>query len=319
MLKNHETPLHGRGWGRLFHSRLAPTPSGFLHVGNAFSFILTWLLVRKSGGTILLRIDDLDSDRVRPEYIADVFETLDWLGLDWDTGPQSTDEFNQRYSQKLRLDLYHHLLHRLRTETELVYACRCSRSSFREGSTDGLYSGVCLHQHWSLTAPEVAWRIHVPELAIVKPKSQFFPMHNQSYNVAALLGDFVIRRKDGIPAYQIASVADDLHFGINAIVRGADLLPSTVAQLWLADVLQLKAFTQSKFYHHPLLTDTHGQKISKSTGATSLRAMREVLPSPAILFQKIAYSLGLSPEGISTALDLLQRFDFQWPETLVFD
>lgn len=302
-----------------FHSRLAPTPSGFLHVGNAYSFILTWLLVRKSSGSLLLRIDDLDSDRARPEYIADIFETLDWLGLDWDRGPQSPDEFAQRYSQKHRLSLYQELLDRLRTETDRVYACDCSRTRIRETSTNGLYPGTCRHKNLPLDTPDVAWRIHVPENTRITPNElRSSPIANRTYVLDAVMGDFVIRRKDGVPAYQIASLADDLHFGINAIVRGVDLLPSTAAQVWLAALLRKDAFTQTAFYHHPLVTDTHGQKLSKSAGATSVRALREVLPSPQLLFQTLARNLHLPHEEITNAQDLLQLFDFQLPKRLMY-
>ena len=302
-----------------FHSRLAPTPSGFLHVGNAFSFILTWLLVRKTGGTLLLRIDDLDSDRVRPEYIADIFENLDWLGLDWDRGPQTPDEFVQAFSQKHRLDLYYSVLHRLRTETGLVYGCDCSRTKIQSVSVNGLYPGICRNKKLSLNAPEIAWRIHVPENTRIMPNElRSSPIANRTYLLDALMGDFVIRRKDGVPAYQVASLADDLHFGINAVVRGVDLHTSTAAQLWLAQLLDATAFAQATFYHHPLITDSHGQKLSKSAGATSLRAMREVLPSPQILFQNMAQNLGLPHRHVSKAEDLLQVFDFQLPDRFTF-
>ncbi len=302
-----------------FHSRLAPTPSGFLHVGNAFSFILTWLLVRRTGGSLLLRIDDLDSDRVRPEYIADIFETLDWLGLDWDHGPQSPDEFLSRYSQKHRLDLYHQLLHCLHTETDLVYACDCSRTQIQTASVNGLYPGICRDKKLSLNTPEVAWRIHVPNQTHIKPNEiRFVPVTTQGYWLDALMGDFVIRRKDGVPAYQVASLADDQHFGVTGIVRGVDLWPSTAAQIWLAQLLKETAFIQTVFYHHPLITDVQGQKLSKSAGATSLRAMRQVLASPQILFQNVAQNLGLPHRHIGKAEDLLQAFDFELPDKFMF-
>ena len=298
------TATHEASKHRITKTRLAPTPSGFLHAGNAFSFVLTWLLARQTGGSLLLRIDDLDSDRVRPAYIADVFETLHWLGLDWDDGPRNPEEFAERFSQTHRLGLYHDLLRRLRTETDLVYACDCSRAKILKNAPNGLYPGTCRHRNLPLDAPGVAWRIRVPENAHITPND--IRRKDETCNVAALMGDFVVRRKDGVPAYQVASLADDLHFGINCIVRGADLLPSTAAQVWLAQLLGADAFANAAFHHHPLLTDETGSKLSKSAGAASLKAVREAGQSPAGIFRRVARYLGLPAESIETAQDLLR-------------
>ncbi len=301
-------------------SRLAPTPSGFLHAGNAFSFVFTWLWVRKSGGVLRLRIDDLDSSRARPEYTADIFETLEWLGLDWDAGPQNPDDFSQNFSQNLRLDLYHGLLGQLQ-QTGLVYACNCSRTTIQPLAVNGVYAGTCRDKHLPLDTPGVAWRIRVPEDVCVTPNAiQKSATGSPPLRVADLMGDFVIRRKDGLPAYQIASLADDLLYGTNFIVRGADLLPSTEAQLYLAQLLGKQQFMETSFCHHPLLTDDAGHKLSKSAGSASIRALRQpataggVWLSPAILFQNAARWLGLPAEGVFTAHDLLRRFDFQVPD-----
>lgn len=276
--------------------------------------------MRKSGGLLRLRIDDLDSDRVRPEYIGDIFETLDWLGLDWDAGPQNPDDFRTNFSQKLRLDAYHQLLAGLQ-KTGLVYACDCSRTKIHLASANGLYTGTCRNRNLPLDTPNAAWRIRVPEGSVVTPNDvRWMSATDQVYRVAERMGDFVIRRKDGIPAYQVASLADDLLYETNFIVRGADLLPSTAAQLYLAQLLDQKQFIKIAFYHHPLLTDAAGHKLSKSAGSASVRSLQQpatvngVLPSPKILFQDAAQRLGLAAEGIFTAHDLLQRFDFQLPD-----
>ena len=281
--------------------------------------MFTWLWVRKSGGLLRLRIDDLDNDRVRPEYTADIFETLEWLGLDWDAGPHNPDDFGQNFSQKLRLDAYHRLLGQLQ-QTGLVYACDCSRTTSQSLSVNGLYAGTCRDRHLPLDTPGAAWRIRVPEDVFVTPNTiGKTATGSRTYWVAELMGDFVIRRKDGIPAYQVASLADDLLHGTNFIVRGADLLPSTAAQLYLAQLLGNKAFVNTTFCHHPLLTDDAGHKLSKSAGSASIRALRQpataggVSPSPAILFQNAARWLGLPPDGVFTAHDLLRRFGFQVP------
>ena len=245
-------------------SRIAPTPSGYLHLGNAFSFILTWLLVRKRGGVLHLRIDDLDAARRREAYIEDIFRTLDWLGMDYDEGPSGPDDFYRNHSQQHRIPAYEALLQDLRARGAL-FACTCSRKEIQLAAADGQYPGTCRDRGLPFDAPETAWRIRTPENAqatwhdaIRGPQTVF--LH-------AAMRDFVVRRKDGIPAYQIASLSDDLAMGINCIVRGADLLDATAAQLLLADLLDRPAFAHIQWFHHPLLLDAQGHKLSKSQGA----------------------------------------------------
>lgn len=251
--------------------RYAPTPSGYLHLGNALNFWLTAAAARQRQGHILLRIDDLDAERKRPEYVLDVLESLEWLGLSWQEGPGSSEAFRQghwphaaargaaflqdfeeNWSQHRRRPLYAKMLNDLR-DTGLLYACRKSRRDLVPFG--GNVPPEFRQQGLSLDDPDVAWRVATPP---------GFP-----------LPDFVVRRRDGLPAYQVASIADDLHFGITHIIRGADLEVSTAAQCWLAEQLGLSAFLDIVFYHHPLLTDVQGEKLSKSAGATSLRGMRE--------------------------------------------
>jgi glutamyl/glutaminyl-tRNA synthetase len=147
-------------------TRLAPTPSGFLHLGNGASFVATWALARAYEGHILLRIDDLDAERMRTEYLNDVFQTLDWLGLDWDEGPFSTDDFTKNWSQHLRLDAYEKALQDLQKTGDL-YVCNCSRKDIRERSTNGLYPNTCRPNRLNSTETmsnyekNTAWRIAV--------------------------------------------------------------------------------------------------------------------------------------------------------------
>ncbi|MBC7919761.1 MAG: tRNA glutamyl-Q synthetase [Ferruginibacter sp.] len=273
-------------------SRLAPTPSGFLHAGNAFGFVLTWQLVRKHRGTLHLRIDDLDTARVRPAYVADIFDTLDWLGVDYDSGPRNAEEFAQRYSQRHRLPGYETTLDQLR-KTGLVYACDCSRARVLATSTNNLYAGTCRDKRLNLDQPGVAWRVRVPEDTHVTFEDGM--SGPQRIRLDRVMGDFVVRRRDGIPAYQIASLTDDLHDNVNLVVRGADLLPSTAAQLFLATHLPANPFPQTIFCHHPLLTDAEGRKLSKSAGAKALRTLRGEGPSPADLFGQWTGTLGYAP------------------------
>lgn len=259
--------------------RLAPTPSGFLHAGNALNFILNWLAARlQPDAKLLLRIDDLDAERKRPEYVADIFDSLAWLGLDWDEGPKDAADFDAHWSQMQRLPLYVKGLEEV-ISAGMAYACARSRRELT-----GHYLPESRNQNLPLDAADVAWR------ALTPPE---FP-----------LPDFVLRRKDGLPAYQLASLVDDLHFGITHVIRGDDLRPSTSAQQWLAQQLGWANFQEIRFLHHPLIMDEQGEKLSKSAGANALRTLRDI-SQPATIFRQIATLLALPTEQIYTAGDLL--------------
>jgi len=226
--------------------RLAPTPSGYLHAGNVQHFQLIRQAAHSASphARILLRIDDLDAARKRPEYVQDVFDTLHWLGIAWDEGPQDAADFEAHWSQHLRLAHYQEALDALKV-TGLLFACGKSRSEL--ASFGEHYPPAFRSQGLSLDDPDVAWRIRTPE---------GFP-----------LPDFVVRRRDGLPAYQVASLVDDQLFGVTHIIRGADLEASTAAQRFLASCLGWTGFLQTPVFHHPLLTDAQGEKLSKSAGA----------------------------------------------------
>jgi glutamyl/glutaminyl-tRNA synthetase len=286
------------------HTRFAPTPSGYLHIGNAFSFVLTWLYARSSGGTIHLRIDDIDGTRARAEYVEDIFKTLNWLGLDWDSGPQNPADFYQYHSQHLRLDLYNSYLNQLRSQG-LLFACNCSRKQIHEQSIDGQYSGHCQHLNLPFDAAETAWRIVTPEAA----NSVFTDVWNTHppINVYNTMRHFVVRTKEGRAAYQVASVADDVLYNINFIVRGADLLPSTAAQCFLAQQIPaLQGFANTRFLHHPLLLDAAGQKLSKSLGSTALVEQYSTDKSPEDVYLQMAKWLQI--EKATNATELLAAF-----------
>ncbi len=273
-----------------FRTRFAPTPSGFLHPGNGISFILTWAIARAADGHILLRIDDLDKARFRQEYLEDIFETLDWLGLDYDQGPASVADFMANWSQHRRLETYTAALDQLR-ENGLLFACDCTRKQIREQSEDGLYPGRCLDRQLAYDRKDVSWRV-----ALQEPTKVSFHDWRWGHRILDLAGDvgnFVVRQKNGFPAYQIASLVDDREYDINFIVRGKDLLSSTAAQLYLAKLLEWPAFQQATFWHHPLLMDDDGGKLSKSAGATSLRSWRNGGRSTGSLFEKASEWLQL--------------------------
>jgi glutamyl/glutaminyl-tRNA synthetase len=305
-----------------FKTRLAPTPSGFLHIGNGASFVATWALARACGGTVLLRIDDLDAERTRFEYVEDIFKTLDWLGLDWDEGAFSVEDFSKNWSQHLRLEAYKKALKDLQQTSDL-YACDCSRKDIRLASTNGLYPNTCRAKRLSNSEnaanceKNTAWRIIVEEdktvyfnnLGKIPPLSISTNFDQNidtfSVNLTQQMGDFIVRQKNGLPSYQLASLVDDGLFGINCIVRGQDLLHSTVAQIFLAEKLNYPSFLTTTFWHHPLLTDTQGVKLSKSEGATSLLDFRERNNSAAIVVRQAATWLGIVDFDGETALELV--------------
>lgn len=258
--------------------RLAPTPSGFLHVGNAFNFILQCLALNGPGNTsrarLYLRIDDLDADRKRPEYIADIFDAIRQLGLDLLLE-------NPPYYQTERVNRYHERLDQLRAKG-VLFACRKSRKELEPFG--GVYPEAFRNQGLSLDDPDVAWRIKTPP---------GFPMP-----------DFVVRRRDGIPAYQIASLVDELDMGITHVIRGEDLRSSTQAQQFLAEILEAPDFFKIRFYHHPLLQGSDGEKLSKSAGATALKSIFEQENGKEQVFRNVGDWLG-APS--SNSLDSLQK------------
>ena len=274
-------------------SRLAPTPSGYLHLGNAVNFMLTWLLTRQAVGTLHLRIDDLDRARLRPAYLDNIFRVIDWLGIDYDHGPSGPDDFLRHHSQLLHLPDYNRVLRRLAQVPGLVRASQRTRTGGDEAAVP-------------LETPGAAWRAQVP----AGTEIQFADAWQGPTRVplGALMPDFVVHKKDGVAAYQVASIVDDLRLGTNLIVRGLDLLPSTAAQLWLAGQLsETTGFNASRiqFYHHPLLTNAAGQKLSKSQ---QLPAEAGVLAQQAgrrAVFETVAELLEL-PSGAVDSLDMLR-------------
>lgn len=252
-------------------TRLAPTPSGFLHLGNLYSFMLTLDLARSRSIPILLRIDDMDQQRTDPQYIHDIFESLDFMGIPWQEGPKNATDFNQHYSQRLRMPLYEQLLEKV-VASGKVYACSCSRSQIRRQAPSGCQNN-CKAKGIALDSNDVAWRVDSSGAGQLRMKIQ------DSSDVLALfpesMQDFIVRRRDGLPAYQLCSLADDLHFGVNLIVRGQDLYDSSLAQLYLAELAGEYGFMDVHFVHHPLLLSPEGVKLSKSAGDTSIRALRK--------------------------------------------
>jgi glutamyl-tRNA synthetase len=272
-------------------TRIAPTPSGYLHLGNVYSFALTAALARKHNAQILLRIDDLDRERVQKAYVQDIFDTLHFLDIPWHEGPRNYDEYEQQYSQVHRMRLYNDALEQLKA-SGAVFACNCSRAQVLQQHPSGIYQGTCLHKHLPFDTTDVCWRLHTRV-------EEHIPVKDLGGNTVpsafpAAMQYFVVRKKDGYPAYQLASVIDDLHLGIDMVVRGADLRDSTLAQQYLAQKLQLHAFGDIAFHHHPLMMDTGSKKLSKSDGATSVQYLRRQGKKASDIYAMVSNMTGFS-------------------------
>lgn len=277
-------------------TRIAPTPSGFLHEGNLYNFLINWLWARANGGKVWLRIDDADAQRKRPEYVEDIFVVLEWLGLDWDIGPEGPDALERTWSQNFRRSSYESLLSTL-TEKNLLYACTCSRTQLRAGQQPC----HCSSKKLSLATPEAAWKMQVDAAEIVSIPNE----KNTTIDTQLTLSDFVVRKKDGWPAYAITSLADDMEFGVTHIARGLDLLASTARQHHIARQLPNASFTAVQSWHHELLLDASYEKISKSAGYQSKSIIDTTTPS--LVLRRFARWMGWEENLQSDITAFLQQ------------
>lgn len=293
--------------------RFAPSPSGRIHLGNILCCLLAWLSVRQKGGRVLLRIEDLDTARCPRRYSRQMLEDLRWLGLDWDEGPE-TGGPGGPYFQSERTAVYEEALARLEA-MGMVYPCFCTRAELHAASAphreDGqvLYAGTCR----DLTAEEVAERsrVRAPALRLRVPEETwaFTDGHMGAYGeeLARDCGDFLLRRSDGMFAYQLAVVVDDAAMGVTEVVRGADLLDSTPRQLYLYRLLGL---TPPEFYHFPLLLAPDGRRLSKRNADAGLEDLRPRF-DPEDILGRLAYLAGFNPScAPKTAEQLLADFDW---------
>jgi glutamyl-tRNA synthetase len=290
-------------------TRLAPSPTGALHLGNARSFLINWLLARQNGWEILLRIDNLDGPRVKRGADLQAMEDLRWLGLDW---------VGQAIYQSQRGSLYTEAINRL-LAGGFAYPCICSRSEVRSAASaphaeDGShhYPGTCRGRFQSLDAARIASqrepaiRFRVPE-GIVEFKDGFAGM--QRFDADAHLGDFVIAKGDGTPAYQLAVVVDDAEMGITDIVRGNDLIESTARQILIYRSLGLDA-PLPNWVHLPLVLGTDGLRLAKRHGDSRLAYYRSKGATPSRVLALLARWCGIAGAGENeSAKQLIGRFD----------
>ena len=280
--------------------RFAPSPTGELHLGNARTAILAWLWARSEGGGFTMRVEDLDLPRVRTGLAGRQLEELAWLGLSWDEGPdpRTGADLGARgpYRQSQRTGWYEQALASL---GDHVYECFCSRAEIAAASAphgpqdDGpRYPGTCAR----LTAAqrESRRRKRVPALRLRVPpgpvKFQDQIQGPQEFDPHATVGDFVLRRADGIFAYQLAVAVDDAAMGVTQVLRGADLLPSTARQILLYRLLGLR---EPRWAHAGLVTSASGERLSKRDRAASLSALRAAGRDPRELVAKLCAASGL--------------------------
>lgn len=295
--------------------RFAPSPSGRIHLGNILCCLLAWLSVRQQDGKVVLRIEDLDAARCLRRYADQMEEDLRWLGLNWDEGP-AVGGPDGPYYQSERTALYQAALEKLEA-MGLVYPCFCTRAELHAASAphreDGqvVYAGTC-RQLTAEQAAEKACRTgRAPALRLQVPEEVwgFTDGHMGPYqeNLARDCGDFLLRRSDGMFAYQLAVVVDDAAMGVTEVVRGADLLDSTPRQLYLYRLLGLEA---PRFIHFPLLLASDGRRLSKRNADAGLDSLRDRLSAAEVL-GRLAYLAGFNPSAAPKTAEALLA-DFAW-------
>ncbi|MEA2269727.1 MAG: glutamyl-tRNA synthetase [Solirubrobacteraceae bacterium] len=283
--------------------RFAPSPTGTLHLGNLRTALLAWLFARSQDARFLMRMEDLDTGRVRGAFYAEQLRDLGALGLDWD-GPV--------VRQSERLALYEDAVDRLR-EQGLVYECWCTRAEIREAASaphgdvpEGFYPGTCLH----LDERERAERRAAgrpPALRVRAGAADVGFDDRVAGPVSGVVDDFVVRRNDGAFAYNLAVVVDDAEQGVGEVVRGADLLDSTPRQLWLGERLGLPA---PRHAHVPLMLGPDGARLAKRHGAVTLADRAAIGEGPDAVRAMLAASVGLAEPGEPvTAAELVERFE----------
>ncbi len=298
--------------------RYAPSPSGQLHLGNIATSLLTWLDCRKNDGELIFRMEDLDRDRSKSEYALKIADDLKWLEIPWDKG---WCESSPEYAQSSRTVLYDEAF-KLLFDKGLVYPCYCSRSQRLAASAPHPDEPSCDYgcKCRFLSAEErrklevggrrPSWKVKVPDRTIRFCDGQY----GDVFENLADSGDFIIRRSDGIYAYQLAVSVDDMKMGVTRVVRGRDLLSSTAKQIWLIEEM---GGTPPEYCHTPLLVTDDMRKMSKRYGDLSTEILRQKY-SPQELIGKIAFLYGITESDAPVSPQELIA-DFSWDKVSVED
>lgn len=287
-----------------FRGRFAPSPTGRLHLGNARSALLGWLQARAAGGLFLLRIEDLDRARCRPQFLEDLLRDLEWLGLAWDEEP---------LYQSQRGEVYEEALAGLERQGR-IYPCFCTRAEIARaasaphaGEEGPRYPGTCAHLSSEARAERARTRTPALRFRAAPGVVSFVDGLQGPYaqDVEAAVGDFVVRRNDGVASYQLAVVVDDAASGITDVLRGEDLLSSTPRQIQLYEALGLSA---PRFFHVPLVLGEDGRRLAKREGAFALAELRERGLAPERVLGVLAAWSGLGEGSPVSLAELVQRF-----------
>ena len=258
-----------------YRGRIAPSPTGYLHVGHARTFWMAQQRAQEHSGALVLRNEDLDPARSKQEFIRAMFDDLHWFGLAWQEGPDIGGRFAP-YNQSERFHVYRAALEQLR-DGGFIYPCTCSRKDIQQAAQaphaaddEAIYPGTCRSKQESEIAnSNFSWRFQVPDGETISFIDENFGA--QSFVAGKDFGDFIIWRHDNVPSYQLAVVVDDAAMQISEVVRGADLLVSTARQLLLYRALKL---APPQFFHCPLMTNERGERLAKRHESLSLRSLR---------------------------------------------
>ncbi len=285
--------------------RYAPTPSGFLHAGNLFNFTLNFLLAKALNAKILLRIDDLDTARTRPEYVQHIFDCLNSFGLTYDFGPKNLDDFEHNWSQEFRIPLYQSAFEVLK-QKGVVFPSNLSRTELMS-SYNGIYPKELVGNEPE--KPDSAWRLNIQVEDSNLPG--FLKMNSTIENEGLEISQYpIIRKKDGQFAYQLTSVVDDVYYGVTHIVRGEDLYPSSLIQVALKNLIYPEL--QNWSFHHHYLWKNDGRKLSKSDkvgikiNPNSLAEFNEILIQCKIYLNISGNNLLELTESIKLKINALQ-------------
>lgn len=270
-----------------YRGRIAPTPTGCLHLGHWATFRLAWWRARHNGGAVVFRNEDIDPQRCRPEFAAAAMEDLRWTGLEWDEGPDVGGPFGP-YNQSERLDRFRSVFEQLKA-SGCLFPCRCSRRDVAESAGapheeggEPIYPGTCRGRAVSEGELEVSWRFRVPDGETLSFEDGH--LGQKTFKAGRDFGDFVVWRRDDGPAYELAVVVDDRDMAITEVVRGEDLLVSTARQILLYRAL---AWEPPAWFHAPLVRDENGSRLAKRHQSLSLRSLREQGVNPGDL-EKLA-------------------------------